>query len=201
MVHDLDPELAPPPRSLGSGRTRAKLEAGLRALPAGAGRAVALSQLARVTALSAEITGLEKDLAGLVTVLVPELLAIPGVAVITAAKIVGEAGDIRRFRSPAAFARHNGTAPVPASSGTGTGGPQRLNRGGNRQLNAALHRIAVVQARCHPGAGALLERRGQDKHETRKASLRVLKRHLSDVIYRALNADAWRLDQPVPHAA
>ena len=63
--------------------------------------------------------------------------------------------------------------PVPASSGTGTGGPQRLNRGGNRQLNAALHRIAVVQARCHPGAAALLERRGQDKHETRKASLRV----------------------------
>ena len=130
LVHDLDPELAPPPRSLGSGRARAKLEAGLRALPAGAGRAVALSQLARVTALSAEITGLEKDLAGLVTVLVPELLAIPGVAVITAAKIIGEAGDIRRFRSPAAFARHNGTAPVPASSGTGTGGPQRLNRGG-----------------------------------------------------------------------
>ena len=201
LVHDLDPELAPPPRSLGSGRARDGLEAGLRALPASAGRAVALSQLARVTALSAEITGLEKDLAGLVTALVPELLAIPGVAVITAAKIIGEAGDIRRFRSPAAFARHNGTAPVPASSGTGTGGPQRLNRGGNRQLNAALHRIAVVQARCHPGAAALLERRGQDKHETRKASLRVLKRHLSDVIYRALNADAWRLDQPAPHAA
>jgi hypothetical protein len=84
--------------------------------------------------------------------------------------------------------------PVLASSGTGTDGPHRLNRGGNRQLNAALHRIAVVQARCHPGAGALLERRGQDKHETRKASLRVLKRHLSDVIYRALNADAWRLE-------
>ena len=201
LVHDLDPELAPPPRSLGSGRARARLEAGLRALPASAGQRVALSQLARVTALSAEITGLEKDLAGLVTALVPELLAIPGVAVITAAKIIGEAGDIRRFRSPAAFARHNGTAPVPASSGTGTGGPQRLNRGGNRQLNAALHRIALAQARCHPGAAALLARRGQDKHETRRASFRVLKRHLSDAVYRALNTDAWRLDQPAPHAA
>jgi transposase len=190
MVHDLD-----------SGRARDGLEAGLRALPASAGQRIALSQLARITALSAEITQLEKDLAALVTVLVPELLATPGVAVITAAKIVGETGDIRRFRSPAAFARHNGTAPVPASSGTGSDGPQRLNRGGNRQLNAALHRVAVVQARCHPGAAALLERRGQDKHETGKASLRVLKRHLSDVIYRALNADAWRLDQPAPHAA
>ena len=198
-ARELDEDtLAPPPRSLGSGRARDGLEAGLRALPASAGQRIALSQLARITALSAEITGLEKDLAALVTVLVPELLAIPGVAVITAAKIIGETGDIRRFRSPAAFARHNGTAPVPASSGTGTGGPQRLNRGGNRQLNAALHRVAVVQARCHPGAAALLERRGQDKHETGKASLRVLKRHLSDVIYRALNADAWRLGSARP---
>ena len=73
---------------------------------------------------------------------------------------MGETGDIRRFRSPAAFARHNGTAPVPASSGTGADGPQRLNRGGNRQLNAATHRIAVVQARCYPGAAALLRLNG-----------------------------------------
>jgi transposase len=201
MVHDLAPELAPAPRSLGSDRARTRLRAGLRALPASAGQRVALSQLARITALSAEITQLEKDLTALVTVLAPELLATPGVAGITAAKILGETGDIRRFRSPAAFARHNGTAPVPASSGTGHDGPHRLNRGGNRQLNAALHRIAVVQARCHPGAAALLERRGQDKHETRKASLRALKRHLSDVTYRALNADAWRLGQPAQHAA
>src|SRR5690242_18114810 len=188
MVHDLDPELAPAPRSLGSGRARARLQA-------------ALGQLARITALSAEITALEKDLAGLVTVLVPDLLAIPGVAVLTAAKILGETGDIRRFRSPAAFARHNGTAPIPASSGTGHDGPHRLNPGGNRQLNAALHRIALAQARCHPGAAALLARRGRDKHETRKASFRVLKRHLSDTVYRALNADAWRLDDPNQHAA
>src|SRR5437764_5329418 len=93
MVHDLDPALAPPPRSLGTGRARAKLQAGLRALPGSAGRAVALAQLARVAALSTEITGLEQDLAALVTPLVPELLATPGVAALTAAKILGEAGD------------------------------------------------------------------------------------------------------------
>jgi transposase len=201
MVHDLDPALAPPPRSLGSARARARLEAGLRALPRSAGRAVALSQLARVAALSAEITQLEQDLAPLVTALVPGLLAVPGVAVLTAAKILGEAGDIRRFASPAAFARHNGTAPIPASSGTGDDGPHRLNRGGNRQLNAAIHRIALAQARCHPGARALLERRGRDKHETRKATFRVLKRHLSDTVYRALKADAWHLDDPGQQAA
>jgi len=201
MVHDLDPALAPPPRSLGSARARARLEAGLRALPGSAGRAVALSQLARVAALSAEITRLEQDLTPLVTALVPGLLALPGVAVLTAAKILGEAGDIRRFTSPAAFARHNGTAPIPASSGTGEDGPHRLNRGGNRQLNAAIHRIALAQARSHPGARVLLERRGRDKHETRKASFRVLKRHLSDAVYRALKADAWRLDDPSRQAA
>jgi len=201
MVHDLDPALAPPPRSLGSARARARLEAGLRALPGSAGRAVALSQLARVAALSAEITRLEQDLTPLVTALVPGLLALPGVAVLTAAKVLGEAGDIRRFTSPAAFARHNGTAPIPASSGTGEDGPHRLNRGGNRQLNAAIHRIALAQARCHPGARVLLERRGRDKHETRKASFRVLKRHLSDAVYRALKADAWRLDDPSRQAA
>ena len=78
LVHDLDPELAPAPRSLGSARARAKLEAGLAALPASAGQRIALSQLACITALSAEITGLEQDLAALVTVLVPELLAIRG---------------------------------------------------------------------------------------------------------------------------
>jgi hypothetical protein len=61
--------------------------------------------------------------------------------------------------------------------------------------------VETVWKWCVGRLEAQSERRGQDKHETRKASLRVLKRHLSDVIYRALNADAWRLDQPAPHAA
>jgi transposase len=124
-----------------------------------------------------------------VTALAPALLAICGAAVLTAAKILGETGDIRRFRSPAAYARHKGSAPIPASSATGATGPHRLNQAGNRQLNAALHRIAAVQARCHPPARALLQRRKQTTHDTPKGSLRVLKRHLSDVIYHVLTAD------------
>ena len=198
LVHDLAADLAPPPRALARARGRARLDAGLRALPDSAGRRIALSQLARITALTAEIGQAEHELAALARRLVPALLTVTGVGVVAAAKILGEIGDIRRFRSLAAFARHNGTAPIPASSGTGTTGPHRLNRGGNRQLNAALHRIAIVQARYHPGAGALLQHRAQTAHETRKASLRVLKRHLSDVIYHALAADAWRLDHPTP---
>jgi len=149
--------------------------------------------------MAAEAGQAERELAVLVRRLVPALLQVTGVAVITAAKILGEIGDIRRFRSLAAFARHNGTAPIPASSGNHD--VHRLNRAGNRQLNATLHRIATVQARCHDGARALLQRRGATAHETRKASLRVLKRHLSDVVFRALAADAWRLDDPAQQAA
>ncbi|MFE3451448.1 transposase [Nonomuraea sp. NPDC059194] len=91
------------------------------------------------------------------------------------------------FRSSAAFARHNGTAPIPVWSGNDD--RHRLNRGGNRQLNTTLHRIAITQARCHEGARALLKRRQETTRDTTKGSFRVLKRHLSDVIYRALIAD------------
>lgn len=149
--------------------------------------------------MSAQVTALEKDLQGLVSALAPGLLAICRISVVTAARILGETGDIRRFRSQAAYARHNGTAPVPASSGSRN--TWRLNRGGNRQLNAAIHRAAVTQARCHADARALLDRRAQASRETPRAALRVLKRHLSDVIYRALHADAQRLDQPSGQAA
>ena len=203
LVHDLDPALAPPPRALTrtAGAAR-QLGTGLLALPASAGRRVALSLLAAVTAATAEVAQLEADLTALLSELCPQLLAVCGIGVVTAARLLGEAGDARRFRSPAAYARHNGTAPVPASSAAGAAaGPQRLNRGGNRQSNAAIHRAALTQSRYHPGARALLERRAATIRETRKAALRVLKRHLSDVIYRALLADAWRLDHPLQQAA
>ena len=123
LVHDLDPALAPPPRALT--RTRgaaARLGAALRALPPSAGRRVALSLLAAVTAATAEIAALEADLTVLLSSLCPQLLATCGVGAVTAARLLGEAGDIRRFRSPAAYARHNGTAPDP-----------RLQRGRRRR--------------------------------------------------------------------
>lgn len=200
LVHGLDPGLAPAPRALTRAKGRALLEAGLRTLPASASRRVALSRLADITRTSAQIAVLDKDLEAMLRQLCPELLAICGIGIVSAARILGGTGDIRRFRSPAACARHNGTAPIPVSSGR-PDGPQRLNRGGNRQVNAAVHRAALTQARCHDGARTLLERRAREIRETRKAALRVLKRHLSDVVYRALHADAWRLDQPAQQAA
>jgi transposase len=199
LVHDLDPDLAPAPRALSRHKGQRLLAEGLRALPPSAGRRVALEQLAEIARLTGQIRDLEKDLETLLKQLCPELLAICGIGIVSAARILGETGDIRRFRSPAAYARHNGTAPIPVSSALKD--ICRLNRGGNRQVNAALHRAALTQARCHPGAKALLERRARDIRETRKAALRVLKRHLSDAVYRALNADAWRLDQLPQQAA
>lgn len=199
LVHDLDPALAPRPRALNGRKGRRLLEEGLRALPPSAGRRVALSQLADTARLTCEIDELEHELGVLLQDLCPGLLAICGIGIITAARILGETGDIRRFRSPAAYARHNGTAPIPVSSALS--GVHRLNRGGNRQVNAALHRAALTQARCHPGARALLQRRERDIRETRKAALRVLKRHLSDIVYRALSTDAWRLDELPQQAA
>jgi transposase len=186
-LHDLDPALAPAARALSRTPARARLAAALDALPDSTSRRIAAAQLAHIEHLSAQIDTLAADLAPLVTAIAPALLAITGISVLTAAKILGETGDIRRFRSPAAYARHNGTAPVPVSSGSQH--VFRLSRAGNRQLNAALHRIALVQARLHPGARALLARRKETTRDTTKASLRVLKRHLSDIIYHAMTAD------------
>ena len=167
-----------------------------RSQPPSAARRVATAQLAHIPALSSQIDALKTELTPLVQALAPALLAIPGVGVLTAAKLLGETGDITRFRSLAAYARHNGTAPIPASSGTGTTGPHRLNQAGNRQLNTALHRIAITQARYHPPAQALLDRRQQTTRDTTKGSLRVLKRHLSDVIYHAMITDAGHAPSP-----
>ncbi len=119
--------------------------------------------------------------------LAPRLLALRGVGPLVAAKVVGEVADVRRFRSKDAFARHNGTAPLPVWSSNRI--RHRLLRTGNRQLNCSIHRIAVTQKRCHPEAKAYLERRIGNGN-TDKEALRALKRKLSDVVYRALLADA-----------
>jgi transposase len=106
----------------------------------------------------------------------------PGCAALTAAKIIG----IDRFRSKDSFARHNGTAPLPVLSSNRA--RHRLSRTGNRQLYAAIHRIALTQARCHEDARALLARRKAGGDGGMDA-LRVLKRRLSDVVFRAMVAD------------
>src|SRR5919112_833835 len=106
----------------------------------------------------------------------PHPPAIPGIAVRAAAEILLETGDVRRFTEPG-FARFNGTAPIPASSGEAGARPvrHRLNRGGNRRLNAVLHRAAMIQLRCEPRARQLYDNALHNGH-TKREAMRILKR-------------------------
>jgi transposase len=112
------------------------------------------------------------------------LLALPGAGPITVARLIAEAGDMRRFRTPDAFAALAGVAPIPASSGQVQ--RMRLNRGGNRQLNRALHVIAVTQSRFHPPAKAYVTRRIEADGKTWREAIRALKRQLVRPVFRLL---------------
>jgi len=125
----------------------------------------------------------------------PALIAIPGCGALTAAKIPGETAGVVRFRSKDAYARHSGTAPLPVWSSNKA--HHRLSRTGNRQLNAALHRVAMTQAHWHPAAKELMARRKSGGDSGREA-LRVLKRRLSDVVYAALHEDLTANQQTDP---
>ena len=107
---------------------------------------LARDELADISRLTEAINALAKRIGERVREVAPALLAMPGCAELTAAKLVGEAAGVTRFKSEAAFARHAGVAPIPVWSGN-TAGRVRMTRSGNRQLNAALHRIAVTQIR------------------------------------------------------
>ena len=148
---------------------------------------LALAAIRRLHAITAEIKTMEVDIAAALE-LRPHryLIAIPGVGPLVAAKILGEAHDVRHFHSAAAFAAHAGTAPVPASSGNTH--RHRLARGGNRQLNRALFTIAMVQARWHPEARDYLARK-RSEGKTPAEARRCLKRHLATAIYRAMLKD------------
>ena len=147
---------------------------------------IARSLIERCRGLTIDINALTGEITAIVTPLAPALLAIVGCGPLTAAKIIAETAGVDRFRSAAAYGRHTGTAPLPVWSGNDN--RHRLSRTGNRQLNAALHRIALTQARWHPGARALLARR-RANGDTTPAAFRILKRRLNDVVYRALQAD------------
>ncbi len=185
-LHELDPTWEPRLRSLDHPKTVAETTAKLTRLEGTVAR-LARRLLERCSALTAEIRQLDVEIADLVEGTAPALLAVHGCGTLTAAKIIGETADVRRFRSKDAFARYSGTAPIPVWSSNHP--RHRLSRVGNRQLNCAIHRVAITQAHWQPQARAYLARR-QAAGDTRKEALRALKRRLSDVIYRALLADA-----------
>jgi transposase len=192
-LHDLDPDLHVPLRRFHqpiwqqrAARQLARMR-GRRAW-------IAKDELARIRELSRAIKRLESELKTLVVAYQPHLLTLPGCGVLSAAKAIGETG---RFATAAKFARITGTAPVKASSGTKD--RHRLDRGGNRQLNAVLHRIALTQIRCHPPAIDYYQRK-LTEGKTHKEALRCLKRQLANTLWHLLLPDQPPAPLPPPRA-
>lgn len=143
---------------------------------------------------ASEAKALEREIDQLVARLAPELTALAGCGSLTAAKIVGDVAGVTRFSTEAKLALHAGVAPLEVSSGERR--RHRLNRSGNRQLNTALHRIAVTRMRMHEPAKIYLARRQQEGLNKREA-LRCLKRHLIGAVYRRLkDAENRRTQEP-----
>lgn len=112
-----------------------------------------------------------------------------GVGPLVAALVLGQTGDVRRFRTADQYASYNGTAPLEASSGPRV--RHRLNPRGNRQLNHAMHRIAITQIRNDTPGRAYYERK-KAEGKSHKEALRALKRRVSDTVYRQLITDTKR---------
>ena len=185
-LHELDPGNEPVARGLDRAVVLAALERDLAAAPGIVGR-IARELVVRIRELTAVINDLEREVARLVADLAPSLLALTGCGPLTAAKLIGETAGIGRFRSRAAFARHNGSAPLPVWSGNTE--RHRLSRTGNRQLNLALHRIAITQLqREGPGRTYLEHRRSQG--DTKTEAIRALRRRISDEVFRRMRHDA-----------
>ena len=120
---------------------------------------------------------------GLVHQTAPDPLAIHGLGVLTAAKLIGEIAGIDRFTSDAQLARISGCAPIPVSSGRTD--RHRLDPGGNRQLNHAFHMLALTKIRHDPRTAVYLAKQ-RANGKTTKEAIRSLKRHLARRIYRTL---------------
>jgi transposase len=186
-LHDLWPDFEIPARVLTAGCWQDRVAGRLQRTEQTARVRIARDELRRIRELTRSIDALQRELAVLVADVAPQLLAEPGCGVLTAAKLLGEIADIGRFATDAKLARIAGAAPIPASSGRTD--RHRLDRGGNRQLNCALHRLAVTKSRLDPQTAAYLARKQADG-KTRREALRCLKRHLARRIWRLLQTTA-----------
>ena len=197
-VHELDPAHAPKARSLGLAKHRQLLSAWLDTVP-GLIAELARDELADITRLTEQINALAKRIGERVQVAAPTLLLLAGCGELTAAKLVGETAGVARFKSEPAFARHAGVAPIPVWSGN-TAGRVRMSRAGNRQLNAALHRIAITQIRLN-GLGHDYYRKRLDTGDSNSEALRCLKRRLARIVFHHLHTDHEDRIQPCQPAA
>jgi len=186
-LHDLELAPAVPLGALDRGIWLDRLGRRLAGLEQSAQVRIARELVGRCRSLTRTILALDRELQAAAEQTAPALLALPGCGAVSAAKLLGEIGPIERFQTDAQLARHAGVAPLEASSGKHR--RHRLDRGGNRQLNCALHRIAITQARVHPPARAYLERK-QSEGKSRREALRCLKRQLARTVYTTLKKES-----------
>ena len=184
-LHDLWPEFEIPDRALNSAKWIGKVSRRLARAEQTVRVRVARELVRQINASTAHIRQLEAELTDLVQGYAPQLLAERGCGPLTAAKLIGQIAGAQRFATDAKLARTAASAPIPASSGNTN--RHRLDTGGNRQLNAALHRLAVNKGRLCPETATYLARK-QAEGKTRKEALRCLKRFLARRI--------WHLLQP-----
>jgi transposase len=184
-LHDLWPEQTLPGGALLSTKWITRIAGRLARAEQTVRVRIARDELRHMRELSRTIAALETEIAGLVDQVAPQLLAEPGFGPLTAGKLIGEIAGAKRFTSDAKLARAGGIAPIPVSSGKTN--RHRLDRGGNRQINTAIHRIAVTRARCHPETRAYVDRKCAEG-KTHRDAIRCLKRHLARRL--------WHLLQP-----
>jgi len=138
----------------------------------------------RIEAATAEAAELETEILGHIRALTPQLLDEAGIGPIVAAQLIVTWSHQGRVRSEAAFARLAGVAPIPASSGQTI--RQRLSRGGDRQLNRALHTVVLHRRHHDPATKDYIARRVAEG-KTQREAVRLLKRYLARHLYRVLN--------------
>jgi transposase len=186
-LHELDPSLRVPLGALDRTVWLERLRRHLARREQTTQVRIARDLLGRCRELTRSIAELDRELQARVQTTAPRLLELAGCGPLSAAKLVCEIGPIDRFASDAQLARHAGVAPFDASSGKHQ--RHRLDRGGNRQLNCAFHRIAVTQGRVHPPARAYLERK-QNEGKSRREAIRCLKRQLARTVYTTLKTES-----------
>ncbi len=180
--------------ALEQARSLDRIDRQLRRLPASARVRVARDEVAQIRTLTRQTNALQRELQVLVCAHRPQLLTETGCGAVTAAILIGRTAGAERYRSDASFARQAGVAPIPASSGQRD--QLRLDRGGDRQLNRALHVIAITRARHDPATKTYLARK-QAEGKSKKGALRCLKRHLARRFHHLLSMPAMTT-QPDP---
>jgi transposase len=188
--------------SLADSRRLGQVDRCLRRLPGCARVRIAREQIAQLRVLTRQADALERELLALVKAHRPQLLAETGCGALTAALLIGRTAGAERFASDASFARQTGTAPIRCSSGQRD--RHRLDRGGDRQLNHALHVIAITRARHDPATQAYLARK-EAEGKGKKGALRCLKRHLARRFHHLLSLPTETAQRNpsngAPHAA